>query len=235
MSGEYYFVGTKLLNGVNYVPLAIKKGIKLIDDGFEYLKNTPDSSKAITWAVVEQNNVVVAICNTHFWWKRTVVDEIAAFDPSEDRHCKLRMENAEQLTSLMKKLQDKYSCTVFAFGDMNATVQEGIFDIYRQNKIKNLFDIADQRDEVCTIHGDPVADSNGIFHGARATKEYILSFLRELALPCEKIIEGNLASIDHIIALGDGFEITKYRVVEDQKALDATDHSPVCVDIRFVL
>ena len=70
LSKDYCFIGTELFGSKNYVPMALKKELILIAKGFEYLENTPDSSKAITWAVVKQNGIVFALCNTHFWWMR---------------------------------------------------------------------------------------------------------------------------------------------------------------------
>ena len=151
-----------------------------------------------------------------------------------DEHCALRVKNAEQLTELMNHLHGKYSCPVFAFGDMNATVTEGVFDVYRKNGIKNLIDISEEKDEVCSIHGDPVMDSEGFFHGTRASKEYIASFRKELCLPEDRGASDSFSSIDHIVALGESFKVKAYRVIEDKAALDATDHSPVYADVEFV-
>ncbi len=66
LSGEYSFIGTEVFDSNNYVPIAIKKKYSLIAKGFEYLENTPDQSKAITWAVVDDGEHKVAVCNTHF-------------------------------------------------------------------------------------------------------------------------------------------------------------------------
>lgn len=57
---DYYFVGIERFAANNFVPLAIKKDFSLLAKGFEYLENTPDVSKAITWAVVRRNGVVMA-------------------------------------------------------------------------------------------------------------------------------------------------------------------------------
>lgn len=38
-------------------------------------------------------------------------------------------------------------------------------------------------------------------------------------------------SIDHIVAYGEGYKVLTYKIVADQYALDATDHSPVYADI----
>ena len=239
LSQNYRLVGTELLESENYVPLAIKKDFSIIAKGFEYLVRTPDLSKAITWAVIRKNDLMVAVCNTHFWWMRgTESEEVkqqkGVLDYSFEDHCRLRENNAEQLSQMMRWLNEKYSCPVFAFGDMNATVMEGVFEIYRKNNVKNLFDMAEQKDLTCTIHGDPVKDRNHHFYGKKAEKEYIEKFRQILCLPKIESAEGYQTSIDHIVALGDSFKVRQYRVVEDQEALDASDHSPVYADIEFL-
>ena len=40
-------------------------------------------------------------------------------------------------------------------------------------------------------------------------------------------------SIDHMVGYGEGYKVSEYYIVEDQDALDATDHSPVYVDIEL--
>ena len=240
MSEDYYLVGTERFETKNFVPMAIKKELPLIAKGFEYLENTPDFSKAITWAVIRRDVETVALCNTHFWWMRGTEPEAArakkgVLDFSTADHCRLRERNAEQLTALMKHLNSQYSCPVFAFGDMNATIAEGVFDVYRQNGVRPLLELAAEKDTVCSIHGDPVKDEKGVFRGKRATEDYITSFRRALCLPEATDAAGCFTSIDHIVALGDGFRVAQYRVIEDQDALDATDHSPVLADIEFLM
>jgi endonuclease/exonuclease/phosphatase family metal-dependent hydrolase len=239
LSSDYDFVGTELFGSKNFVPLAIKKELSLLEKGFAYLKDTPDSSKAITWAVLKQNGVVFAVCNTHFWWMRGTESEkarerLGVLDFSPADHCDLRAKNATQLAELMKHLQGKYACPVFAFGDMNATVTESIFDVFARNGIKNLFDQALQRDTTCTLHGDPEKDADGVFRGTKATEAYLSSLRKELCLPEAEACDPHLSSIDHLVALGDSFQVPTYRVIEDQDALDATDHSPVFVDVSFL-
>lgn len=240
LSEDYYLVGTERYETKNFVPMAIKKELPLIAKGFEYLENTPDASKAITWAVIRRDGDTVAFCNTHFWWMRGTEPEATrakkgVLDFSTADHCRLRERNAEQLTALMKQLRQKYACPVFAFGDMNATIEEGVFDVYRQNGVRPLLELAAEKDTVCSIHGDPVKDEVGVFHGKRATEDYITSFRRVLCLPEATDEAGFFTSIDHIVALGDGFRVAQYRVIEDQDALDATDHSPVLADIEFLM
>lgn len=202
LSDEYYPIGTELYNNINYVPLAVKKEYKLLNYGYEYLENTPDKSKGITWAVLEKEGKKFAVCNTHFWWM------------TGSEHDVIRLDNARQLANLMKHLNQRYDCPVFAFGDMNTTISSGVFEIYRENGIKHLLDSADEKDTVSSHHGDPVLGDDGRYHGKKTDKDFNFS-------------------IDHIVALGDDFKVLQYRVVQDIEALDATDHSPVYVDVEF--
>lgn len=206
LSDEYFFVGTELTDNRNYVPMAIKKNFELIAKGYEALANTPDASKAITWAVIKEKNEqkLFGVCNTHFWWK-----------PGKEEHDVLRAENAMQLSELMKYLSRRFKCPVFAFGDMNCTRSSQAFGVvYTVNGVVPLFELTKERDDVCSIHGNPVADSEGYYHG-------------------EKPVLDQRASIDHIVAIGDGFKVLQYRVVDEQYALDASDHSPVFADIEL--
>ncbi len=63
-------------------------------------------------------------------------------------------------------------------------------------------------------HGNPIRGADGRFHG-------------------KKTVENCESSIDHIIGMGADFTVKQYRIVEDQDALDATDHSPVYADVDF--
>lgn len=201
LSEEYCFVGTEIYENTNYVPMAYEKGLLLLAKGYERLLDTTDKSKAITWAVFQdaaENKF--GVCNTHFWWK------------TGPEHDLIRVKNAKQLTSLIKNIHAKYECPVFAFGDMNTTISSEVFQVYAENDIQNLYDLAEAKDNISSHHGDPEPDALGKLRGAKTGKDR--SF-----------------SIDHMVGLGSGFKVLEYRVVTDQDALDATDHSPVYVDI----
>ena len=115
----------------------------------------------------------------------------------------------------MKYIYDRFKCPVFSFGDMNCTKTSQVFKvIYPINGVKHLYELTENKDNVCSLHGDPIADSNGKYHG-------------------EKTVLDQSYSIDHIVALGTKFNVLQYRTVVDQYALDATDHSPVFADINF--
>lgn len=202
LAKSYNFFGTEMYNPTNFVPMFAKKEYKMHAKGFEYYTDTPDDSKSITWAVLEKDGRTFAVCNTHFWWM------------TGEEHDRIRVINAEQLVSLMKYLNGRFECPVFAFGDMNTKISSDVFKVYSENGIKHLYGIAEEKDDLTSHHGDPVKDENGKFHGRVLYKDHT-------------------HSIDHIIALGGGFKVKQYRIVTDSEALDATDHSPVCADIEF--
>ena len=49
----------------------------------------------------------------------------------------------------------------------------------------------------------------------------------------KKTEEDKTRSIDHMVGYGEGYKVSEYYIIEDQDALDATDHSPVYVDIEL--
>ena len=143
-----------------------------------------------------------AVCNTPFWWR------------SGPEHDEIRVLNAKQLASLMENLRTRYNCPIFAFGDMNTNIKSDCFAVYKERNIFHLLDVSEEKDTVCSHHGNPALGEDGRYHGNKTNYDYT-------------------KSIDHIVALGDGFGILRYRVIEDQKALNASDHSPVYVDVAF--
>ncbi len=204
---DYFLVGTEMAESRNYVPMAVRKNYILVAKGYEPFADTPDVSKGVTWAVIkhEENQKLFGVCNVHFWWKQGTA-----------AHDTLRAKNAQQLTEVMKYISGRFQCPVFAFGDMNCVRASQVFGVvYAINGVASLMDMTDRKDTVCTIHGNPVADSEGNYHG-------------------EKTVLDHTASIDHILAMGEGFKVLQYRVVEDQYALDASDHSPVYADVELL-
>lgn len=235
LSEGYYFLGTECIDSKNAVPMAVKKEFSLLAKGFEYLEGTPDESKAITWGVVEKDGKRFALCNTHFWWMKGGESEETkrhhgVLSWSAEDHHGLRAKNAEQLSRLMQYLHARYLCPVFAFGDMNAPIYASIFEVFAQNGIRKLFDLAKERDTAATIHGDPQRTESGAYRGKEAAADYLARVGRKMGVP-EGLTEGYHFSIDHIVGLGDDLTVCAYRVIRDREALDATDHSPVFADI----
>ena len=226
LTANYELVGSEAGGCKNYVPMAFRKdkGFVVLEKGYMLLPETPDDSKAITFVVLKAcDGTVFAVCNTHFWWMR-----------GEEEHNVNREKNAKQLSRLMHALHERFECPVFAFGDMNGAMPETLFDVYRKNGIKALIEMTDERDTACSIHGDPRRGDDGFYHGTRVTREYLERHRKLMDLTADESTPDYLASIDHIIGMGDNFKVLQYRVIEHQDALDATDHSPVFADGEFI-
>ena len=235
LAEDYTLIGAGDAAGANYVPMAIKNDFSVIEQGYERLENTPDVSKAITWAVIERDGKTLGVCNTHFWWMKGNEDVVlrrncGVEELTLDGHNELRADNARQMARIMNAIAKKYSCPVFGFGDMNSTIEEKVFEVYDKNGIERLFEIAEEKDTVCSIHGDPKRGEDGWYHGQRETDEYLTWFRGRLQLNDVTVRPGYKTSIDHIVGLGSA-SVKQYRIIEDQEALDATDHSPVYADI----
>ena len=199
-------IGGPLHDGANFVPMFVRRSkYKILECGYEMLRNTPDRSKAITWAVLEDRETgkVFGAANTHFWWmSRGTEDNL------------LRAENAKQLVAVMKYINGKYFCPVFSFGDMNTKLGSEVFEVYDINHVEHLLDKAEKGSKVASHHGDPVRGEDGRYHGKKTENDKTMS-------------------IDHMVGYGEGYKVSEYYIVEDQDALDATDHSPVYVDIEL--
>lgn len=193
----YTFIGDR----GNYVPLAVSRRYPVVASGYEPLLNTPDVSKGITWAVFTTPDGPAAVCNTHFWWK------------VGEQHDAIRLQNAQQLVSRMQQLHRTYACPVFAVGDMNSERTAAIFSLYEQQGLFHLFDVAVQRRDVSSHHGNPEKGEDGLYHGCPTDRPHT-------------------HSIDHMLVMGQ-VTVTTYEVVEDQPALDASDHSPVYADVMI--
>lgn len=200
LSENYRILGTELFYNNNYVPMAISKAWDILAKGYEYLTETPDQSKAITWAVIEKDGKRLGVFNTHFWWKYDC--------PKDDE---IRVQNAKQLVGLMRFVKERFDCPVFGFGDLNSKRDHPVFKVFQGEKAEVLFDLTENKDDVSTMHGDPVADEKGFYHGKTTQNPYSMS-------------------LDYIIGMGT-FKTEQYRVVCDKAILDATDHSPVFAEI----
>lgn len=208
MQAQYAVVGMVCGSHENYVPLAYnKQRFTLLECGFKRYSNTPDRSKAITYAALEDGNCgqCFCVCNTHFWWK------------TGPEHDKIRLRNADELIACMRMLRQDYAAPVFAFGDLNCRIDSGVFERFTENGVVRLYDWAKERCMLTSHHGDPVLGTEGLYHGsiAQASQE---------------------ASIDHIIGMCDTRRciVHAYQLALDQSLIDASDHSPVYADITML-
>jgi len=206
LAREYEFIDTGLFTDNNYTPLLYRrKFFDLIDSGFTKFSDTPDNSKSFTWAVLQykQNGKQFGAISTHWWWKNIGRAEDDA----------LRVSNAAEVTQLALELVEKYGIPVFAFGDFNSRYACPSIAYLREQGWKYAQEEAEVTMAVSTHHGDPKRGEDGLYHG-------------------EATLRTAENSIDHIVYLGNASPI-EFRVVEDQDALDATDHSPIWCDFEI--
>ena len=201
---EYETVGVSDREPVNHEPLFYKKKYKLIANGFEYLDDTPDLSKGITFAVLydSESDKKFAVLNTHFWFK------------NGPEHDLIRVTNAKQIIAMMKFLSNKYNCPSFMFGDLNCFITSEAYKTFLNEGLIPLYDIASEKEDITTYHGYPQRGDDNRYHSTMVNKS------REFAF-------------DHILGYNDDFKVSIYKVITDQDALDATDHNPVYADVEF--
>ena len=126
----------------------------------------------------------------------------------------LRLKNAKQLFGRIEILKKKYEIPVFAFGDFNSKENGSAIKYLSKNKFVPAYKFADKYTDVSSYHGNPIRGKDNKYHGNK-TKN--------------KISE----SLDHILTFGGNVNVRDYIVVEEQKVLDATDHSPVYIDAEI--
>ena len=173
--------------------------------GFEQLSHTEDRSKNMQWAVLtdKETDIKIAVCNAHFEYRGG-----AKYDEAREF-------NAEQMAWRMNYLKEHYGCVAaFGFGDMNTPYTSTVFPVYAKRGIQHLADLAPEKPAFSSHHGNPVRGEDGFYHG------------KTTANPFER-------SLDHMVGTEGGYTVTNYYIVTDQPALDATDHSPVFVDVSI--
>jgi len=200
---DYVFVGG--FKG-NHSPLFFKRDVfEIIDMGWLRYTGVQDISKSVTWAVLErkEDGKRIGVCNTHLWWKAGEEHEIT------------RENNAKQLLGVMLDIKKKYdNIPVVAFGDFNSRANGKAMKYLNACGVFSAYESADEFSEMSSDHGDPKRDENGIYHGQKTTNDKTMS-------------------LDHIVSFKGELHINVHKVVEDQLALDASDHSPVYIDFEF--
>ena len=200
----YDFADASAQTKNNFVPLCWRRNaFRLIESGYVQYADTPDPSKAATWAVLEDkaSGVRFAAFSTHFWYK-TFGDPV---------HDAIRVSNAREMTAQALCLREKYGVPVVAFGDLNSRYCDPAIAYLKENGWQLVRDTAAVTDETASHHGDPVRGEDGHYHGKTTENRYPVS-------------------IDHMLFLGDAVP-AEFRVIVDQDALDATDHSPILGDL----
>lgn len=206
LTEEFTFVDTAAFTENNFVPLLYRTdAFTCVESGYLHYDDTPDPSKGLTWAVLEskKDGKRIGAINTHFWWKQLG-------DPEHDA---LRVSNAKKVHETASYIVGKYNIPVFAFGDLNSMPHMPCIVYLTENGWVPARDKAPVTSEISTHHGDPVRGEDGRFHGKTTDTSWNMS-------------------IDHILCLGSA-EPKEFYLVEDQAALDATDHSPIWCDFEL--
>ena len=117
----------------------------------------------------------------------------------------------------MNYMMNKQKCiAAFGFGDMNTRPTSSVFPTFDKRGFTRLDVLAPELPPLSTYHGFPKRGEDGRFHGAMTDEPYEVN------------------TLDHIVGSKTGnYKVLCYRQITDQPALDATDHTPVYVDLEF--
>lgn len=175
-----------------------------VESGYVPYRDTPDASKAATWAVLEERDTArrIAVFCTHFWWMH-----IGEADHDDDV---LRVANAALLTDRAIEITQRYGVPAVAMGDLNSPLHIPTHTYLRRAGWKYAQADAPETRMESTHHGDPVRGTDGKYHGCLPTDDYT-------------------RSLDHILYRGDLTPV-RFGLVQDAYALDASDHSPLWCD-----
>ena len=206
LAGEFGIVG-----GDCHTPVLYRKGrFRLLDSGRDVFDSGLDASKSVAWAVLEDRvdgRRFIAF-STHLWHRAGKEGDV------------IRETSAKSIVVRMAGLRRKWGdVPAIGGGDLNSTTGSISHLAFQAAGFSNAMDAAMERTErsfLCTYHGYPVKDKNGIYHGTLH--------------PQEKI--GSDKSIDHVY-LTSGIDVCRHDLAIEQSTLDVSDHSPVIVD--FVL
>jgi endonuclease/exonuclease/phosphatase family metal-dependent hydrolase len=191
----------------NFTPLLYKKKrLELVAEGWDLYHEKLDRSKGLTWAVLKDrnSNKRFAAFSTHYWWQGS----------PESNY--IRTVNSDMLLKRLDTLRNQYNCPVFGGGDFNCWATSDPLDKLWQMGYASAQDIADTASPESSHHGDPRRGDDGQYHGSPKQEKNDKRY-----------------SIDHLIVQPDVVHVQRLLVVLDQEALDASDHSPIIMDISL--
>ncbi len=191
----------------NFTPLLYKKErFELVAEGWDLYHEKLDASKGVTWAVLKDRNSGrrFAAFSTHYWWQGT----------HESNY--IRTVNSDLLCKRLDALRTQYHCPVFGGGDFNCWTSSDPLDKLWQNGYASAQDVADTASPESSHHGDPRRGDDGNYHGSPRPEKNEKRY-----------------SIDHLIVPPEQVHVHRLQVVLDQDALDASDHSPIIMDLTL--
>lgn len=192
----------------NYTPLLYRRSrFELLSQGVDFFHLKLDRSKGVTWAVLRDlasGRLVIAF-STHFWWKGT------------DESNYIRTVNAERLAERLLGLQRQHGgAPVLGGGDFNCQVASDALRLLQAKGLASAQEVADEASPICSHHGDPKRDATGRYRGAPRPADNVKA-----------------RSIDHLLVSAASVRVLREMVILDQDALDASDHSPILMDVAL--
>lgn len=203
LDSQYQIVPVMTDGKLNFTPIVYRtERLKVIDSGWYLYHEELDASKGFTWAVFQDKESETQFAVFNtHFWWKDKMLE----------HDVIRRYNAVDLVHWMRQIGQAYDCPVFFMGDLNCTVDSPAWKYLNSCGWETSFAVTQDCSECSSHHGDPVRGTDGHYHGQMTEK------------PKE-------CSIDHI-GIPHGMHVRRQVAVTDQDALDATDHSPVFVDL----
>ncbi len=196
---------------VNHVPLLYRRDrFRLVAAGYDVFHLRLTDNKGVTWAVLEDmaTGIRLIAFSTHFWYQ--------ANGPESEA---IRELNAAHCVELLAKVKALYGdLPVVGGGDLNtfSPRTSGALALFRRRGYDLAAEVAASADRRCTHHGDPVRGADGRWRGSPK---------------CGNDTSDH--SLDHILVEHGCFVVSEHRIIRDQDALDASDHSPVLVDFSI--
>lgn len=201
------FAGKPTEEHINHEPVLYRKDkLKLLDSGMEFFHLKLQTSKSVTWLVLEDRKTGrrFAAFGTHFWWQHNGKESNA-----------VRELNARHILWILADIRRKWGVDLPAIlgGDLNSLETSSDHAMLRSRGFVNAASHAEIRSSHCSHHGNPVRGKDGKWRGSLQSPE------RDKAK----------YSIDHIYYT-KGIRALRHEIVTDQIALDVSDHSPVLVE-----
>lgn len=202
--------GRKSPRHINHEPLLYRKDrFSLLDSGTDFFHLALQSSKSVTWAVLEEKTGKrrFAAFATHFWWKRNGLESDT-----------IRELNARHILGVLAGLRRKWGGGLPAIlgGDLNSTEKSIAHAMLRSGGFRNAASHADIRSPHCSHHGDPVRGADGKYRGTLRPPE----------------MDKPERSLDYIYYT-KGVHALRHDIGVYQDVLDITDHSPVLVEFTL--
>lgn len=204
------FTGTRTEKHINHEPLLYRKDrLALLDCGTEFFHVELQTSKSVTWAVLEDKiskRRFVAFA-THFWWQS-----------NGEESDTIRELNARHVLFLLSDIRRKWGADLPAIlgGDLNSREESLAHMMLKSGGFLNAASNAEIKSPHCSHHGNPVRGADGKYHGRMHSAK----------------TDKPEFSIDHIY-FTKGIHALRHEIGVYQEVLDITDHSPVLVEFAL--